>query len=273
MKKFEGMLLACDMDGTLLDSNHSISYENEQAMQYFAREGGRFSLATGRAPGAIKTYLPQIPFNAPYSLLNGSMIFDAHHHVIHSAGMPKSSIDLIGSLLSKFSQIGCEIFVGEQILVCQMSDVTEHHLRVLDLNYSTVTQEKLSNTESWCKINLTGEPELIQSVQAFLKPYSKAFCITSSMPSFCEITAAGVSKGSALRQIAKKCGIQQSNTFSIGDSYNDESMIMTAHVSFAPANADEDILQKADIVVGSNDESAVSQAIAYIESHYCSSNG
>ena len=273
MKKFEGMLLACDMDGTLLDSNRAISPENEQAMQYFAREGGKFSLATGRAPGAIKMYLPQIPFNAPYSLLNGSMVLDAHHHVMHCAGMPKSSIELIGLLLSKFSQIGCEIFVGEQILVRQMSDVTERHLRVLDLDYTTVTQEKLSNTQSWCKINLTGEPELMQSVRTFLRPYNKAFCITSSMPSFCEITAAGISKGSALLQIAKKCGIRQTNTFAIGDSYNDASMIMAAHVSFAPANADADILQKADIVVDSNDKSAVSQAIAYIEAHYCRTDG
>ena len=81
MKKFEGMILACDMDGTLLDDDREISQENEQALCYFTEEGGRFTLATGRAPHAIEPYISQLPFNAPYSLLNGSLILDETHHV------------------------------------------------------------------------------------------------------------------------------------------------------------------------------------------------
>ena len=46
MKKFDGMILACDMDGTLLDSSRMISKENAQALRYFTEEGGRFTLAT-----------------------------------------------------------------------------------------------------------------------------------------------------------------------------------------------------------------------------------
>ena len=65
MKKFEGMILACDMDGTLLDSNHRISPKNQQALDYFVEEGGRFTLATGRTFRAIQQYIPQLPFNAP----------------------------------------------------------------------------------------------------------------------------------------------------------------------------------------------------------------
>ena len=38
MRKFEGMLLACDMDGTLLDSDRCISPENLQAIHYFVNE-------------------------------------------------------------------------------------------------------------------------------------------------------------------------------------------------------------------------------------------
>ena len=43
MKKFEGMILACDMDGTLLDNNREISRENQQALRYFTEQGGRFT--------------------------------------------------------------------------------------------------------------------------------------------------------------------------------------------------------------------------------------
>ena len=269
MNKFEGMILACDMDGTLLDNNREISRENEQALRYFTREGGRFTLATGRAPRAIEPYIPQLPFNAPYSLLNGSLILDEHHHVLHCAGMPAATKELIRAVLDAFPQLGCEIFAGGQVLIRQMSDVTEHHIHVLDLHYTMVSQEELGDTSGWCKINLTGSPALIESVKTFLRPYSDRFCAASSMPSFCEITAAGVNKGAALQRIAQDCGIDQSRTFAIGDSYNDESMILAAQVGIAPSNADDGILREADVVVGSNDDNAVAQAVAYIEANCC----
>ncbi len=59
-------------------------------------------------------------------------------------------------------------------------------------------------------------------------------------------------QGAALLRIAKDCGIDASRTFAIGDSYNDEAMIRAAQVGIAPSNADDGILQAADVVVGSN---------------------
>lgn len=268
MKKFEGMMLACDMDGTLLDTSRRISRKNQQALRYFTEEGGRFTLATGRAPHAIEIYVPQLPFNAPYSLLNGSLILDENHHVLHCAGMPESTKDLIQLTLSEFSQLGCEIFVGEKVFIRQMSAVTENHMDVLDLEYTMVSQEELGDTAAWCKINFTGEPELMESVKRFLKPYADQFCMASSMPSFWEITALGINKGTALKQIAVDCGIAENRTFAIGDSFNDQAMLEAAHIGFAPANADKEILQTANVVVGSNDEDAVSQAIEYMEAHF-----
>ena len=269
MKKFEGMILACDMDVTLLDNNREISREDQQALRYFTEQGGRFTLATGRAPRAIEPYIPQLPFNAPYSLLNGALILDEQHHVLHCAGMPDSTKDLIHITLDAFPQLGCEIFAGEKVLIRQMSDVTENHIRVLDLDYTMITQEQLGDTSGWCKINFTGEPALMEKVKLFLRPYTDRFCIASSLPSFCEITEAGVNKGAALLRIAKDCGIDASRTFAIGDSYNDEAMIRAAQVGIAPSNADDGILQAADVVVGSNDDSAVAQAVEYMEAHYC----
>lgn len=61
MKKFDGLLLGCDMDGTLLDSRKQISAKNQEAIWYFVKNGGSFSLATGRAPRAIDIYRTLLP--------------------------------------------------------------------------------------------------------------------------------------------------------------------------------------------------------------------
>ena len=269
MKKFDGMILACDMDGTLLDSSRMISKENAQALRYFTEEGGRFTLATGRAPQAIGEYIPLLPFNAPYSVLNGSLICDAQHRMQYCAGMPDSTKDLIQMVLTKFSQLGCEVFAGDRVLVRKMSPVTEHHMRVLHLDYALVTQAQFRGTDDWCQINFTGEPALIEQVEAFLAPYLDEFYIASSLSTFCEITAAGVNKGTALQRIASECKIAPDRIFAIGDSRNDAAMIRAAHIGFAPSNAEDRILQAADVIVGSNDEHAVAQAVAYIEAQFC----
>ena len=63
--KFSDYLLVSDMDATLLDDNHTISEENRQAIDYFIKNGGRFTVATGRMVEAVRAYMPNLHINAP----------------------------------------------------------------------------------------------------------------------------------------------------------------------------------------------------------------
>jgi len=47
-KKFEGLMLVSDLDGTLLNSKLEVSEENIKAVSYFVDNGGIFTIATGR---------------------------------------------------------------------------------------------------------------------------------------------------------------------------------------------------------------------------------
>ena len=49
MGKFDGVLFFSDYDDTLYNSRRTVSPENHAAIRYFMEEGGRFSVATGRA--------------------------------------------------------------------------------------------------------------------------------------------------------------------------------------------------------------------------------
>ncbi len=265
MNKFEGMLLACDMDGTLLDSKRKIPEKNLEALERFTEGGGLFSLATGRHPNAIEVYVDQLPFNAPYSLLNGSLIMDKNHRPIHSAGMPECTIEMLESALERFPDLCCEIYMKNNILIRNMNLVSKTHMEVLKLKHEKVSREELGDTQEWCKINFLGLPPLMSKVKRFLEPYKDRFSMASSLPTFWEVTAAGVNKGAALNWIAEECGIPGDKVCAIGDSYNDEPMLQAAHTSFAPSNSEEGILKIASVKVCSNDESAVAEAISKIE--------
>ena len=267
MKKFEGMLLACDMDGTLLDDFKQIPAENLHALQYFTEQGGRLSLATGRSPHAIGTYTAQLPVNAPYSVMNGSLICDENRRILYCAGMPQQAKQMIEHALLNDSQFGCEIFTAETALIRRMSSHTLHHMHKLHLDYQLLSDAQFaeSSTDEWCTINFTGEPEPIAALtKELLIRYPDVFDVTSSMPAFCEITAAGVNKGSALRYIAEYLP-NIKRIFAIGDSYNDESMLREAQISFAPANAEADVRKNADVAVSTNNEHAVADVVEYLE--------
>ena len=265
MNKFEGILLACDMDGTLLNSDRCISPANLQALDYFAKEGGLFSLATGRAFAAVTDYLQQLPTNAPYSLLNGSLVMDAQHHPLHCAGMPMQSNTLIDAVLARFPQVGCEVFLPEHILVCRMSPETEHHMCVLHLDYTRVLASDLPDPSGWCQINFTGTADEIAQLRTYLTPYSSVFNAVATMPTFFEVTRAGVGKGAALRQIAADCGVPRERVFAVGDGDNDLSMLEYAAVGFMPANTSPELLYHADVCVGDHDHDAIAQVIDYLE--------
>ena len=50
MKKFDGILICTDLDGTLLNGDSAVSKENLDAIEYFKAEGGIFTFITGRMP-------------------------------------------------------------------------------------------------------------------------------------------------------------------------------------------------------------------------------
>ena len=54
MKKYDGILLCSDLDGTLSNSDGKISNENLEAIDYFCKNGGHFTLCTGRNPEFAK---------------------------------------------------------------------------------------------------------------------------------------------------------------------------------------------------------------------------
>ena len=85
MGKFDGVLLACDFDNTLVytepalvggDPIPSLDRKNREALEYFSAHGGHFAVATGRALAAFQTIAPELPINTPCVICNGAALYD-----------------------------------------------------------------------------------------------------------------------------------------------------------------------------------------------------
>jgi hydroxymethylpyrimidine pyrophosphatase-like HAD family hydrolase len=76
-----------------------------------------------------------------------------------------------------------------------------------------------------------------------------------------EISAAGVSKAAALKELTGDLGVEPAEIVAFGDYPNDLPMLEWAGRSIAPANAHPDVLARVDEVTESNDDDGVALAI------------
>lgn len=76
-----------------------------------------------------------------------------------------------------------------------------------------------------------------------------------------EFTRAGVTKGTGLKFLAERIGVEMNQTMACGDSENDLPMLNEAHLAVAMENAMEEVKKASDFVTLSNDESGVAYAV------------
>ena len=118
----------------------------------------------------------------------------------------------------------------------------------------------LTGTEN--KLLITGSPEIIPLVKAevidYFHSYLSVYC---SDPFFLEIMPRGIDKAHSLLRLLSGIGLTADQMICCGDGYNDLTMIETAGLGVAMANAQPAVLEKADYITKSNDEGGVLHVI------------
>ena len=88
---------------------------------------------------------------------------------------------------------------------------------------------------------------------------------TRSAARYFELTARGVSKGSALAQIRTLLHPTPCHVVAIGDYINDIEMLKEADISAAPDNAMPEVKEHAQIITASHTQSAVADLVRKLE--------
>jgi hypothetical protein len=93
---------------------------------------------------------------------------------------------------------------------------------------------------------------------------------THSAPRYFELTARGVSKGSALARIRTLLQPTPRHIVAIGDYLNDIEMLQEADTSAAPESAIAEVKKHADIITAGHTQSAIADLVGRLESlHAC----
>lgn len=268
MGRFDGALLASDMDGTLLNDKHELSIENTEAIRYFTENGGVFTIATGRMLPAIKLYTQQLSVNAPIIALNGAAVYDTRSNtLLHSRPHDADLVMIVDSLAEAFPELGVEVVMLDRMYICRGSEISRRHCEIIKEPY-VITDVRLASGDCM-KMNLTQSPEYLDEVESYLKEsWPGVFYIAHSAAYYLEVLHPEANKGRGLDVVTGIMKTDREHVYAAGDNYNDAELLKRAAVSFAPASSVQQIKEAADVVVSSNNEHAIRDVVAHLDRLY-----
>lgn len=248
MGKFDGILLATDLDGTLLDNDKQVSKENADAIRYFQSEGGLFTVATGRHPDFLQNYTDSFKINGYAIALNGNIIYDINDKkLLYVSKIKRTALeDLLGYITRNYK---------DDIRFVHIHDESESYC------YEGILKGDA------CKCVIVGKEALsILDMKAKLTAkYGNLYNIVRSWDTGLEIYDVNSGKGKCIEYI-KNMNPAILKTIAVGDYENDISMLEIADIGYAVKNAVPDALRAADRITDvDNEHNAIAWVIKDLE--------
>lgn len=267
---FDGCLLACDVDGTLVE-NGNINPKNIEKIEYFMSEGGFFSIATGRSVTAISSVTEKLKRISPSVVANGSMIYDySKCKILYEDCLEKKDYQIVKDVLDNNLDVGIEVHTGDRIFTVRRTKRTDIHQIYESLETTVVSFEEVCEY-NWNKLLFTGDNmEDFEKLKEISKKYinsdfvATAVCLDNDTQHYYEQLPKGISKASAINRLCIMFDIKKGCSYAIGDFYNDIEMLKNADICAVPDGSPEEIKALADFVTVSCKDGAVADFIDYL---------
>ena len=261
-------IIACDLDETLLNSNHVVSKRNKELIEKAKALGVKFVPATGRGFTSVTPTLDSLNLlneeNEYVISFNGGAITEnKSNRLLHFEGISfEKALELFN--------IGLTYDVG--IRIYTIDKVYAYNLNEEELTYSKARMKLelldspnidfLKNEELVKVLYSNTNYDYLKSIENNLQNHLNNMNVTYSSNRYIEFNHSNVDKGSGLKTLAVLSGVDLKDTIAIGDNYNDLSMIKVAGIGVAVNNAVDDLKTQADYIThATNNEDAVAEVI------------
>lgn len=255
-------LIALDMDGTLLTSQHTIHPEARRTIQAARSRGVRLVVATGKSLYAIRSIIRELALDTPSVCMQGLMVYGPDESIWFERTIdPSVTRDVVRYAADQ--DLALFAYERERLVTNRPSiyiqRFADHHEPVAEVLPDFTS---LLPTLTLNKLNIMHPDEHIPRIRADLTDLlGKRASLVQAMSHSLEILPPGSSKGNGLRWLLDRLGVDPAQVLAVGDGENDAEMLAMAGVGAAVANAMPAARAAADVVVASNDDGGVAEAI------------
>ena len=269
------VMIAVDMDGTLLRNDKSLSAENVRALREAHFQHQRhIVIATGRMDAALARYHPLLGDLPTYTVTyNGARCAGptcAVSSVEERAILHEFTVDSdLTRRVCKFAQkhrLFLNLYIHGKLM-----GIEDPELRPLADFYTNHTgapyeffssYEEVWDLPSIKLLIVSPNEEHREEVMAKLFQELGPINAFRSNPEFCEILPTGVNKGVGLQALCEELGVPMSEVIAFGDSENDVEMLSMAGCGIAVANSRDSAKTAAcKVSQWTNEEDCVAQEL------------
>ncbi|MEY9965566.1 Cof subfamily protein (haloacid dehalogenase superfamily) [Streptacidiphilus sp. MAP12-16] len=250
-------LIATDLDGTLLRSDHTVSERTQRALAAARAPGAVHIVVTGRSAAWTRPTLDAIGYTGLAVCGQGGQVYDAGaHRLLTSITLDRQLAQVAlgkieaetGPLFLAVSREGLdgEVLCGSGYRLPEDGDI----VRVDDP--AELWTEPI--TRMFLQHAALSDDELTGIAQAIA---GQLVDVVLAGPGFVEVLPLGMSKATGLALAAARLGVRKDRAIAFGDMPNDLPMFAWAAHSVAMADAHPELLQAADEITLGNDADGV----------------
>lgn len=263
-------LLALDLDGTVLNSNHEISPYLINSIKRIA-ENTHVVIVTGRHHTAAQPYYEKLGLSTPIICCNGTYLYDYSTQSVLSENSISKDNAFKFLELADAHELKAVMYVRDAMLyskkqpIAYMDALSHWALSFPEASRPKIIKvdnffDELSTSEYIWKFVVEGG-----SVESFTEIdfINRNFNGERSWHDRVDFANVGNNKGTALAQYIDSLGISEQQVVSVGDNQNDMSMLKLAGMGIAMKNAEQLVQAAANMVTetSNDDEKGLSELL------------
>jgi HAD superfamily hydrolase (TIGR01484 family) len=257
--------VATDLDGTIVRGDGTVSGRTVAAFARVEAVGAQFVLVTGRPPRVMRTVAAAFGHRGTAICANGALAYDMHRDAIEDLHLIPGPVlaEAAHALRAAVPGIGIAVeypdaYAADSLYQAVNWDRNAAISRVDDATLFERPASKLLGRHFGysCDDLLALAAPVLDGLVTVTHANSKGLV---------EAGPLGISKASAVAELAARHGIRAQDVIAFGDMPNDLPLLAWAGISCAVANAHPEVLAAAMHIIGSNEDDGVA---AYLEQLY-----
>jgi Cof subfamily protein (haloacid dehalogenase superfamily) len=240
----------------------------QEALARTRATGTHVVVVTGRMFRAVRPYLEQAGLDDLVVCYQGAVVADpaSGEFILHVPIPLAEAREAMDAVRAAGFHLNC--YVDDLLYVAEVTPEAKRYAEFQHLEIHDVGDLRSWLDRDPTKLVAVGDPEALNKLEQELKPrFEGRLFISKSLPYFLEFAHPDVSKGSGLEFVADRLGFGPEDTVACGDGENDRELLDWAGFGVAVANAHDDVLARADLVVPSVQEEGVATLLeSYLDS-------
>lgn len=256
-------LIACDMDGTLLDSQKRLPVDFLEVLAALKEKGVLFAVASGRQYAALRRDFEPYIEDVLFICENGALVMQRDERLLIDPLDPRDLYDIVTATRE---------LRGVYPVVCRAGvaliekTASPEFIRNTCMYYPSVQVvddlTEYCNLGDVCKVAFYDEYDAqTHELPELQKKIAPKLAVILSGEHWVDVMKPGVNKGGAMRGVQEKLGITPEECMAFGDYLNDCELLEAVGESYAMENAHPELKKLARHIAPSNDEDGVMRVL------------